>query len=639
MSSKPQIVELEKIISGENSIQKVDALNELAFEKRNIDTPLSINYSKKANEIALEINYPLGQAQALSNEGFCYVQMTDYELALEKLFEALSIFKEHEFEKGIAQVHYNLALISFRFSDYSNGLDYINKALLFYQKINDTVELARCYFQMGSLHNSLNDYSGAIEYFNKSLTLNRETKNIAGGASALMGLGQSYLNLKDYNKCESYLLESMSIQEKIEDRRGFAASLNAFMTLCLETGKNEEAEKSMKKGINLAIDLGDKMGISRFMLGLGKSYMQRNKMKEAEQTLKEALTVAEKIKLRMMLAPVHFSLSEIYEKEEKFDQALQHFKLFHQAKEDILNSDAAMKARSIQLTAKIENAKIEAEINHLKNVKLKQAYELIAEKNNDITASITYAKRIQQAKLPNKINISKALPNNFILFKPKAIVSGDFYFFYKTEKQVFIAAVDCTGHGVPGVIMSMIGSEKLYEAVTQNENCTSILQRINEGMKAALRQSDTNESTRDGMDLALCSISLPYPEKNGEPVKLTYAGANRPLWIFRKGKAELEEIKATKKAIGGFTDSNQHFETHELLLQKGDTFYVFSDGYADTFGGELGKKLTTKKFKDLLVQIQEKSMQEQEVFLDNYIENWRGNNELVDDILVIGVRL
>ena len=224
------------------------------------------------------------------------------------------------------------------------------------------------------------------------------------------------------------------------------------------------------------------------------------------------------------------------------------------------------------------------------------------------------------------------MPNCFVLFKPKDIVSGDFYFFHKNEQSIFIASADCTGHGVPGAFMSMIGSEKLDDALAHSSDTSEILRHLNKGIKTSLHQSeDSNESTRDGMDIALCSVDLV-----NRIVK--YAGANRPFWFIRNGQTAVEEIKATKKAIGGFTEDSQHFDSHEIKLQQGDTFYISTDGYADTFGKQ-DKKLTTKKFKEILLSIQDKSLKEQEHHLDNFIEDWKGGTEQVDDILVIGVRL
>jgi ligand-binding sensor domain-containing protein/serine phosphatase RsbU (regulator of sigma subunit) len=258
----------------------------------------------------------------------------------------------------------------------------------------------------------------------------------------------------------------------------------------------------------------------------------------------------------------------------------------------------------------------------------------------DITDSINYALRIQQAILPDKKEVYKTLSQCFILFKPKDIVSGDFYFFHKKNELIFIAAVDCTGHGVPGAFMSMVGSERLSDAVQQTSDTTEILSLLNKGVKTSLKQSDKDESTRDGMDIALCCIDL-----RNSVVK--YTGANRPIWLIRKNSLpagtdpliSLEEIKPTKAAIGGLTPDGQHFASHEIQLSAGDTFYICTDGYADQFSGHNGKKLMTKKLKEILVSIQHLTMQEQEIYLENFVEKWRSGVEQVDDILVIGIRI
>ncbi len=256
---------------------------------------------------------------------------------------------------------------------------------------------------------------------------------------------------------------------------------------------------------------------------------------------------------------------------------------------------------------------------------------LIEVKNIEITDSINYAQRIQKSILPPTEEISRILPNYFILFKPKDIVSGDFYWFSETNNKILIAVADCTGHGVPGAFMSTIGSEKLNEAATQSDDVSAILQSVNIRMKKVLHQSEKKDSTRDGMDIALCSF-------NKELTQLEYAGANRPIWIIRNGKNEIEEIKATKMAIGGLTNDEQIFTKHTVELQKGDTIYISTDGFADQFSDN-DIKLMTKKFKNILISAQDKSMKDQQKFLDTFIENWKGNMEQTDDILVFGIRI
>ena len=256
---------------------------------------------------------------------------------------------------------------------------------------------------------------------------------------------------------------------------------------------------------------------------------------------------------------------------------------------------------------------------------------IVEEKQKEITDSINYAQRIQRSILPPLEEVRAKLPDSFILFKPKDIVSGDFYWFAETKGQILIAVSDCTGHGVPGAFMSTIGSEKLNEAVKDSSDVSEILNLVNLGMKKVLRQSDKMDSTRDGMDIALCSF-------NKEMTQVEFAGANRPLWVIRKDKIEIEETKATKVAIGGLTEDEQVFAKHTFDLQKGDTVYLFSDGYADQFSPQ-DKKLMTRKFKEIILSIQNKSMEDQRIFLGSFIDNWKGNMEQTDDILVIGVRV
>jgi len=268
----------------------------------------------------------------------------------------------------------------------------------------------------------------------------------------------------------------------------------------------------------------------------------------------------------------------------------------------------------------------------------------IEEKHHNVTESIRYAKRIQKAILPTDEFLKQTLPNAFVLYRPKDIVSGDFYWIAETENTILIAAADCTGHGVPGAFMSTLCIEKLNEAVTNSDDVSVILQSVNNQIKKVLHQSSKADSTHDGMDVALVSLNfnvqrfLLENQPSTANCQIEYAGANRPLWLIRKGQTEIEEIKATKVAIGGFTEDEQIFTKHKIELKKGDTIYIFSDGFADQFNSD-DKKLMTRMFKEIVLSIQDKSMDEQKVYLNSFIENWKGNIEQTDDILVIGIRI
>jgi serine phosphatase RsbU (regulator of sigma subunit) len=252
-------------------------------------------------------------------------------------------------------------------------------------------------------------------------------------------------------------------------------------------------------------------------------------------------------------------------------------------------------------------------------------------KHKEIIDSVTYAKRIQEAILPDKNEISSCLPNSFVLFKPRDIVSGDFYWFYNRNNQNFIAAIDCTGHGVPGAFMSMIGNTILNQVVKEKgiSDPGMILQLLNDEINHSLKQNQQDSESRDGMDAAICCFDFTKSE-------MRYAGAMRPLYIVKGGV--LEEYKADKFSVGGRNfEIPKKFETKVFAFDKNDVFYISSDGYADQFGAK-DKKLMTRKFKDLLVSIHHLEMSEQRDFLDKFLEDWKGALEQTDDILVIGVK-
>jgi len=267
-----------------------------------------------------------------------------------------------------------------------------------------------------------------------------------------------------------------------------------------------------------------------------------------------------------------------------------------------------------------------------KNSELEAVNAQLFQKNKDITDSLAYAKRIQDALLPTEGYAKTILPEHFIFFKPKDIVSGDFYWIEEWKHQIFIAAVDCTGHGVPGAFMSILGSDLLHEIVKDHgiNKPAAILNALNKGLAKTLHQNTKLSEVKDGMDIAFCS----FDKKNN---LLEYSGAFNPLWVIRNNC--ILEFHADKQPIGAFLGEQTLFTNHEVQLQSGDTIYIFSDGYADQFGGPHGKKFRYKQFQELLLSIQGEPIQEQKKILETSLENWKGDLDQVDDVLVIGVRI
>lgn len=268
-------------------------------------------------------------------------------------------------------------------------------------------------------------------------------------------------------------------------------------------------------------------------------------------------------------------------------------------------------------------------------IKVKERTKELETKNHEILSSIEYAKRIQQAILPSNKDIQSILPNAFILYIPKDIVSGDFYWLYQVNQPLstIVAAIDCTGHGVPGALMSMIGNNLLNQIIIE-KNISSpecILNELNKGVQTALKQGHSDIITNDGMDASIVQI---FPNN-----LILWSGAYRPLIIIKKNK-ELIKLEGNKYPIGGIQLNEQrNFQLQQLQLEKDDTLYLFSDGYADQFGGDKGKKMMMKKFTEILLEIHHLPIQEQKTYLENFFYKWKADYEQVDDVLVIGIKI
>lgn len=277
---------------------------------------------------------------------------------------------------------------------------------------------------------------------------------------------------------------------------------------------------------------------------------------------------------------------------------------------------------------------------HKEKERIDSLKKQLEHRNKEILDSINYAKRIQAAILPSERYMQTQMPEHFVLYKPKDIVAGDFYWLEShvlnaededSPKGVLFGAADCTGHGVPGALVSVICNNALNRSVREFglRKPGEILDKTREIVITEFEKSD--EEVKDGMDVALCAL-------NWQSGELQYAGANNPLWIIRSGAHEVEETKADKQPIGKY-GIEKPFTNHYVNLSKGDTLYIFSDGYADQFGGEKGKKLKAKNFKTLLLSMQNESMEKQRELIDEAFEKWKGSFEQLDDVCVIGVRV
>ena len=301
------------------------------------------------------------------------------------------------------------------------------------------------------------------------------------------------------------------------------------------------------------------------------------------------------------------------------------------------NANEELKTVNNALNNKNEEITLQKKIIEDQHEEVKKKNEKITEQNDQIKASIQYARRIQEALLPPEKVISEMLNEYFVFYKPRDIVSGDFYWFKKMKNTLIFAAADSTGHGVPGAFMSMLGIAFLNEIVTEDfyasDNCTAaiILDNLRDKIKKTLRQTGSGDNqTSDGMDMSIVLI-------NTENLMVQFAGAYNPLYIVRNNK--LTEVHADKMPVGIYVKDDQNFTNKRAQLQKNDILYMFSDGYYDQFGEETGRKFMKKRFRELLEEISPKSMKEQYEILDKTFTEWKGNTEQSDDVLVTGIKI
>jgi serine phosphatase RsbU (regulator of sigma subunit)/Tfp pilus assembly protein PilF len=610
-----------------------------------------------------------------------YLNTGHYDTALHYANSALALGKQLNFKREIAQSSNNIGLIYFRQGNYSKALENHFYALKIREAIANKRGIAGSYNNIGMVYQQQGNNQKSLDYFLRALKINEEVGNQKWSLINLGNIGVIYGSQGNFPKSLEYLFKAQKISEELGDKNQLAIQLGNIGNVYREEGDYPQALNYYIRSLKIHEELGDKGGIAIECGNIGALYTKETKYKEAEIYLLKSVKLSEEIGDLYGAMEINKYLCELYEKTNRLADALKYHKKYSSGKDSVFNAESSEKIARLQfnyeqekrdkireLEEKVKEQQHASEVKQQriitysvsgglflvlllslfifrgyrqkqkankelaeKNTLIEKSKHIIEEKNKDITDSINYARRIQRAMLPHRRDIWTAFPQSFVLYKPKDIVSGDFYFFHP-GKTPFIAAADCTGHGVPGAFMSMVGAGKLNDAVAESSDTSEVLALLNVGVKTALKQSEEDQSaTRDGMDIALCSV-----DTVNKVVK--YAGANRPIWIIRKGSTAVEEIKATKKAIGGFTENSQHFDTHEIKLNEGDSFYLSTDGYADTFGKD-GKKMMTKRFKEILLGIQDKTMKEQEKYLDTFVEDWKAGTEQVDDILVIGIRL
>jgi serine phosphatase RsbU (regulator of sigma subunit)/Tfp pilus assembly protein PilF len=643
------------------------------WKKGEFDRALA--YYKASLLIMKEIKEVKGESSLYGNIGYVYNEKGDYPLALKYTLKALKMKEATNEERGIAVTYNNLGNIYNNQSNFKEAIICHLKALKIKEKLNDKAGMGGCYINIALVFSSQGKQDDALANYEKAIPLFESVGDKYGLGLAFTGIAAIYVDQKKYAAALDYYQKGLKTRKEIEDKVGIAACYTGIGNLYLLEKKTNDAIAYQLKALKIQEEIGDKKGILGTYLGLGNINEQIKNDHSAIDFYTKALNIAKEIDQKEGIRDCYANLSSVYGNLKEYEKSFSYLNLFYAEKDSLLNKENFKQIFEINTRYQTEKKQNEIELltkdqvinektlkqqrivriallvglvlvcillfsvyaryrfKQKANLLLEQQKKEIQEQNVLITDSIDYAKTIQEAILPSSKRVKEFFPQSFVLYKPKATVSGDFYWIGQKEDKVICIVADCTGHGVPGAFMSLLGFNMLDNIVEKEHQQPSlILNTLNSEMVAAMTQEQfITSSVKHGMDAAVIRVDK-------EAMQLQYAGAHNSLYRIRNG--ELTEIKADKQAIGSFKEGGQvTFTNHQLTIEKDDIFYMFSDGFPDQIGGPNRKKFYYPPFKELLVSIHHLDMEEQKLILDKTITEWRGERDQTDDILVMGIRI
>jgi serine phosphatase RsbU (regulator of sigma subunit)/tetratricopeptide (TPR) repeat protein len=640
---------------------------------------LQYEYADKTGQIFYK-------ADAMNVKGISLYFRGELDSAIVCYEESIKEYQKINHKVGLAKVIMNLGSVYLYKGDYAKTIENYTKSLRLQEIMGDTLGQAQCLSNIGTVYLNQREFEDAGDYYDRAIELYGYTEDRANLATCINNVGIIYFEQGDYDTAKKKYHEALAIREEINNPIGIAGSINNLALVEYKLGNFELAEEYYTQALDVFKASGDKFKEVTAMNGLGQVYVKRGKRALALKTLEDALKMSEEFGFASEIKNAAFELYILY-KENQPRKALEMHELYlemrdsidsEEGRQEILKqkfkyeyekqaaADSVGFAKEKEIAA-VQMQKQEAELNAKRNQqyamiggliliavfagfmynrfqltkrqkgiieeqkeKVDMAFLQLEEKNGEIMDSINYAKRIQAAILPTVKAFKAVLPDSFVLYEPKDIVAGDFYWLESVPDkpdEILLAAADCTGHGVPGAMVSVICNNGLNRSVREH-NLTDPGQILDKTRELVIQEfSKSEDEVKDGMDIALIAI---------KDKTLRYAGAHNPLWIARNG--EIIEIKANKQPIGNF-EHVEPYKTHEVQLEEGDSVYIFTDGFVDQFGGDKGKKFKPSNFRKALLAIQDKTMAQQKQLLFDQFETWRGSLEQVDDICVIGVRI
>lgn len=573
-------------------IERINAMSKEAWLLRRTDIIRCNELAREALDAATNINYKEGIAYCCRTLGVSEFYQMKYQRALPDLQKAKAIFLEIGNLKATSSCYRNIGNIYTQIGVLEKARINYERAIEFAEKIKDTRSIMYVKVNLGLVQQLKGNFKEAIKILVDCLDVLEQFKDQHAISETLFNIGNNYLQAGDLENSEIYLRKALAASTEIEYLKGVSQTLTILGTLYFKRKETEKALAYMHEGLATALELNEK--------------------RIASETYK--------------------TLAEAYKSIGNLAKALECFEQYDEMRAKLSAHDNRSLVESLQ--SEIESEKSERLLLESKNKEIEYAYELIKEKNKDITDSLKYAKHIQHALLPDTKYIAEFINDFFIYYQSKEIVSGDLYWFQEKDGKAYFAVCDCTGHGVPGAFISIVSNHCLYQAVSEvkEPNAALVLDRVNALFNQSIKQHYEDSTVRDGMDVSLCIFDFAART-------ISFAGANHNLYIVRGD--EMKEVSGDKQPIGMFIgQSTRSFTEQRAEFSKGDAIYMFTDGYADQFGGETGdKKYMRKRFKGYLTSIAKLKLDEQHRLLKKDFNSWKGNNEQVDDVLVIGIRV
>ncbi len=613
----------------ENPRKALDCKNEIAFEYIFMeDYEHAIDLLEKNLEESKKIAYKKGMGFAYRYFGLLNIYTGEFKKATSNYLKALEIWEQTGDSRKISMGYSDLGINFYYQENFEKAAYYWENCLKTTPDKNSDEYINNC-ANLGQAYIELNKYDKAEEYFKKTINYYAKEKKSSRYTNALSGLGNLEYKRKNYTKALDYYKEVISLQEgNVRRNADLAITYLNVSLMYSELNKPAEAVTYGLKGYEKAKTSGDKREILHSYNNLNTVFAKNGNFEKAYEFsqlyngLRDSLNDIESQKQINELDKKYQT-----EKKEKDNQILN-------KQLEIQQIQGKQQKLYLIITLVILIfigffAAILFRQNKQKlhaNQKLEAKNKIIEEQHKSIIDSINYAKLIQQAVLNEEEQVSAHLPPHFILFKPKDIVSGDFYWALEKGDYLYVTAADCTGHGVPGAFLTMLGISYLNEINSQNEIFTPA-QILDQLRSKIVKELSRHGTTKDGMDISLMRFNLKTKE-------IMWAGAYNPLWYTDNGV--LKEIKANKQPIG-YAENLKPFTNHVLHLSANDTIYLFTDGLADQFGGQKGKKYKYKQLEETLMANRHKPFEEQKVILNKSFDSWKGNLEQVDDVTVIAI--